>query len=392
MAQSKDYYAVLGVSPTAEAAEIKKQYRRLAKQYHPDANKNDPKASDRFKEISEAYGVVGDAEKRKQYDDMRRLGAFGGFAGAGARGGAGRSAGFPGGFPGGAAGFPGGTGPAGAGGPGGAAFDFSNVDVGGIGGFGDIFSSIFGGRGGARRGPEQGQTVEMTVDVPFRTAALGGKVPVEIEVAEECETCRGSGARRARRSSSARSAAGRAPSRSGRAGSRCSGPARVPGPGTVPTERCATCNGAGSVRTRKRVNVTVPAGADSGTRVRLKGQGGRGEQGGAPGDLVITFQVEPDRLFRREGLDVVATVPINVAQATLGSKMHVRTLDGTKVALRIPPGTSSGRRFRVRGQGVVKGEQRGDMIVEARVTVPEQLDDAQQAKMREFAEAAGIKY
>jgi molecular chaperone DnaJ len=138
--------------------------------------------------------------------------------------------------------------------------------------------------------------------------------------------------------------------------------------------------------------VTVPAGADSGTRVWLKGQGGRGEQGGPPGDLVITFQVEPDRLFRREGLDVVATVPINVAQAALGSKMHVRTLDGTKVALRIPAGTSSGRRFRVRGQGVVKGEQRGDMIVEARVTVPEQLDEAQQAKMRDFAEAAGIKY
>lgn len=388
MAQSKDYYAVLGVSPTAEQGEIKKQYRRLAKQYHPDANKNDPKAAERFKEISEAYGVVGDAEKRKQYDDMRRLGAFGGFAGAGGagRGGA-RAGGFPGGFQG---GFPGGAGGAGGGG---AQFDFSNVDVGGIGGFGDIFSSIFGGRGAGRRGPEPGQTVEMTVDVPFRTAALGGKVPVEIEVSEECDTCHGSGAAPGASLKTCPECSGRGTISFGQGGFAVNRPCPVClGRGTVPSERCPTCNGAGQVRTRKRVNVTVPAGADSGTRVRLKGQGGRGEQGGAPGDLVITFQVEPDRLFRREGLDVVATVPINVAQATLGSKMHVRTMDGTKVALRIPPGTSSGRRFRVRGQGVVKGEQRGDMIVEAKVTVPEQLSEEQQAKMREFAEAAGIKY
>jgi molecular chaperone DnaJ len=267
------------------------------------------------------------------------------------------------------------------------------VDVGGIGGFGDIFSSIFGGRGGARRGPEQGQTVEMTVDVPFRTAALGGKVPVEIEVAEECDTCHGSGAAPGATLKPCGECGGRGTISFGQGGFAVQRPCPVClGRGTVPSERCATCNGAGNVRTRKRVNVTVPAGADSGTRVRLKGQGGRGEQGGAPGDLVITFQVEPDRLFRREGLDVVATVPINVAQATLGSKMHVRTLDGTKVALRIPPGTSSGRRFRVRGQGVVKGEQRGDMIVEAKVTVPDQLTEEQQAKMREFAESAGIKY
>lgn len=394
MAQSKDYYAVLGVSPTAEQAEIKKQYRRLAKQYHPDATKNDPKAADRFKEISEAYGVVGDADKRKQYDDMRRLGAFGGMAGAGGFGGTrgGRAGGFPGGFP--PGGFPpGGAGP--RGGPGGATFDFSNVDVGGIGGFGDIFSSIFGAgaRGAGRRGPEPGQTVEMTVDVPFRTAALGGKVPVEIEVSEECETCHGSGAAPGATLKTCPECSGRGTISFGQGGFAVNRPCPVClGRGQIPSERCPTCNGAGHVRTRKRVNVTVPPGADSGTRVRLKGQGGRGEQGGAPGDLVITFQVQPDRLFRREGLDVVATVPINVAQATLGSKMHVRTLDGTKVALRIPPGTSSGRRFRVRGQGVLKGEQRGDMIVEAKVTVPEQLGEAQQAKMREFAESAGIKY
>ena len=394
MAQSKDYYAVLGVSPTAEQAEIKKQYRRLAKQYHPDANKNDPKAADRFKEISEAYTVVGDAEKRKQYDDMRRLGAFGGFGAGGAGGpfaagpfGAGGGPFGPGGTRGGRAGA--------SSAPGGAQFDFSNVDVGGIGGFGDIFSSIFGGaaRPGAARGPEAGQTVEMTVEVPFRVAALGGKVPVELEVSEQCETCRGNGAAPGATLKTCPECNGRGTISFGQGGFAVNRPCPMClGRGQIPSERCPTCGGAGSVRTRKRVNVTVPAGADSGTRVRLKGQGGRGEQGGAPGDLVITFQVQPDRLFRREGLDVIATVPINVAQATLGSKMHVRTLDGTKVALRIPAGTSSGRRFRVRGQGVVKGEHRGDMIVEAKVTVPEQLTDEQQAKMREFADAAGIKY
>ncbi len=379
MAQTSDYYAVLGVSPTADEKEIKKQYRRLAKQHHPDANNNDAKAAERFKEISEAYNVIGDAEKRKQYDEMRRLGAFGGFGG-GRAGGARGGPGSPGGFP-----------------PGGAQFDFSNVDVGGMGGFGDIFSSIFGasrgGPGGARRGPEPGQTVELTVEVPFRTAALGGKVPVELEVAEECDTCHGSGAAPGATLKQCPECAGRGTISFGQGGFAVNRPCPMClGRGQVPSERCPTCGGAGQVRTRKTVNVTVPAGADSGSRVRLKGQGGRGEQGAPAGDLVITFQVQPDRLFRREGLDVIATIPVNVAQATLGSKMQVRTLDGTKVALRIPAGTSSGRRLRVRGQGIAKGETRGDMIVELRVTVPEQLTEEQQEKMREFADAAGIKY
>ncbi len=381
MAQSKDYYAVLGVSPTADGKEIKKQYRRLAKQHHPDANNNDAKAAERFKEISEAYNVVGDAEKRKQYDEMRRLGAFGGF-GAGRPGGA-RAGGY------GAQGFP----PGGSG----AQFDFSNVDVGGMGGFGDIFSSIFGatrgGAPGARRGPEAGQTVELTVEVPFRTAALGGKVPVELEVSEECETCHGNGAAPGATLKPCPECAGRGTISFGQGGFAVNRPCPMClGRGQIPSERCPTCGGAGQVHTRKTVNVTVPAGADTGTRVRLKGQGGRGEQGAPAGDLVITFQVQPDRLFRREGLDVIATIPVNVAQATLGSKMQVRTLDGTKVALRIPAGTSSGRRLRVRGQGIAKGAQRGDMIVELRVTVPESLTDEQQEKMREFAAAAGIKY
>ena len=349
MAQGKDYYAVLGVSPTATPEEIKKQYRRLAKQHHPDANANEPKAADRFKEISEAYGVVGDAEKRKQYDDMRRLGAFGGIGSArpGARG----PAGGPGAPP-----------------PGG--FDFSNIDVGGIGGFGDIFSTLFGGAapgraGGRPGGAEAGQTIETTVEVPFRTAALGGKVPVELEVTEECGTCHGSGGAPGASMKQCPECSGRGIISFGQGGFAVNRPCPMClGRGQIPSERCPTCVGTGQVRTRKKVLVTVPSGAETGTRVRLKGQGGKGAHGGPPGDLVISFAVTPDRFFKREGLDVVAAVPLNVAQATLGSKISVRTLDEKKVAVRIPAGTASGRRFRIRGQGIVKGEQRGDLIVE----------------------------
>jgi molecular chaperone DnaJ len=136
----------------------------------------------------------------------------------------------------------------------------------------------------------------------------------------------------------------------------------------------------------------VPPGTDTGTRIRLKGQGGRGQHNGPPGDLVITFQVEPDRFFRREGLDVIAPVPINIAQATLGSRISVRTLDGKRVNIRIPPGTANGKRFRVRGQGLEKDGQRGDLIVEANVQVPEKLTEEQERAMREFAEAGGLKY
>jgi molecular chaperone DnaJ len=146
------------------------------------------------------------------------------------------------------------------------------------------------------------------------------------------------------------------------------------------------------VRSRKKVLVTVPPGADTGTKIRLKGQGTKGSAGGPPGDLMITFQVKPDRFFKREGLDIVASVPINVAQATLGSKIGVKTLDGKKVTLRVPRGTASGKRFRVRGQGIEKGEHRGDLIVEVQITAPEQLSEEQERLMREFAEAGGMKY
>lgn len=382
MANSKDYYAVLGVASSATADELKKAYRRLAKQYHPDANQNDPKATERFKEISEAYNVLGDAEQRKQYDDMRRLGAFGGM---GSRpSGASRPGGF------------GGTRP---GQPG--AGTFNDFDVGGIGGLGDLFSSMFGGgaAGGAagarsrNKAPERGQSVEKTVDVPFRTAATGGKVPIELEVNEECGTCRGNGAAPGASIKTCAECGGRGVISFGQGSFAVNRPCPVcVGRGQIPSERCPTCSGSGEQRAKRTVLIAVPAGAESGTKVRLRGQGGKGAAGGQAGDLVITFEVQPDRFYRRDGLDLIATVPINIAQATLGSKVSVKTIDGKKVALKIPAGTSAGKRFRIAGQGIDKEGRKGDLLVEITITVPETLSDAQEKAMREFAEASGLKF
>jgi molecular chaperone DnaJ len=385
MAQTKDFYAVLGVSSSASQDEIKKQYRRLAAKHHPDKNPNDAKAAERFKEISEAYTVLGDAEKRKQYDDMRRLGAFGGFGG-GARGGP-----RP---PGGAR--PG-AGAAGAGRE--QEFRFQDFDIGGIGGLGDLFASMFGGGAdragaGARQREEQrGQTVETTLEVPFRVAATGDKVSVELEVNEECDVCNGSGAAPGATLKVCPECNGRGVISFGQGGFAVNRPCPMClGRGQVPSERCPKCGGSGEVRNRKKVAISVPPGSDTGTKIRLKGQGGRGAAGAPPGDLVITLQVQPDRFYKRDGLDLIATVPINIAQATLGSKISVTTLDKKRVAIRIPPGTASGRRFRVRGQGIGKDGQRGDLIIEVQISVPEKLTEEQERMMKEFAEAGGLKY
>ena len=378
MPQTKDFYGVLGVSSSASQDEIKKAYRKLAKQYHPDANANEPKAAERFKEISEANNVLGDPEKRKQYDEMRRLGAFEGFSGAR---GAPRG-GFSGGRP--------GAGP-------GASFDFNNVDIGGLGGLGDLFSSIFNqsGRtaGGRGRAPERGQSVETQVAIPFRTAVTGGKIPVTLEVTEECQTCHGSGAAPGASMKICPECSGRGTVSFGQGGFAVNRPCPVClGRGQVPSQPCPTCNGSGEVRTRKKVMIAVPPGSDNGSKVRLKGQGGRGANGGPAGDLIVEFVVHPDRFFKREGLDLIASVPLNIAQATLGSRISVRTIDEKKVAIRIPPGTPSGKRFRVRGQGIQKGDEKGDLIVEVTIATPENLTEEQAKMMREFADAGGLKY
>lgn len=377
MAQTKDYYAVLGVSASAKQEEIKKQYRRLAKRHHPDANPNDPKASDRFKEISEAYNVIGDPEKRKQYDEMRRLGAFGGYSSStGPRS------------------RPSGTrGPTTEGGNAGG-FRFQDFDIGGLGGLGDLFGSIFSGNERGRGQADlQGQSVEATLEIPFRTAATGGKVPIELEVSEECGRCGGNGAAPGATFKLCPECNGRGVISFGQGGFAVNRPCPMcMGRGQVPSERCPVCNGAGEVRSRKKVLITVPPGTDIGTKIRLKGQGGKGRSGGPPGDLLITFQVQPDRFYGREGLDLIAKVPLNIAQATLGTTVSIKTLGGKKVSLKVPPGTSAGKRFRVRGQGIDKDGKKGDLIVEATITVPEDLSDEQRQKMKEFAEVGGLKY
>jgi molecular chaperone DnaJ len=378
MAQTKDFYATLGVSSSASQDEIKKAYRKLAKKNHPDANANDPKAAERFKEISEANNVLSDPAKRKQYDEMRRLGAFDG-GGFGGFGGGARSS-------------------RGAGARGGAqSINFEDFDIGGLGGLGDLFSSMFGGgetrQSSRSRGPEKGQTVEATLDIPFRTAARGGKVPIDLEVSEECPTCHGSGAAPGAQLTTCPECNGRGVVSFGQGGFAVNRPCPVClGKGQVPTEPCPTCRGSGEVRARRKVLVNVSPGVDTGSKIRLKGQGGKGNANGPPGDLVITFNVLPDKFYKRDGLDVIATVPLNIAQATLGTKISVRTLDGKKVAIKIPPGTPSGKRFRVRGQGIQKGEKKGDLIVEVSIQVPEKLSEEQERMMKEFAESGGMKY
>ncbi len=379
MANAKDFYQVLGVSSTATADEIKKQYRRLAKQHHPDANQNDPKAAERFKGISEAHNVLGDPDKRREYDDMRRLGAFGGMSGFGGT--------RPSSRPGASGARPGQPG----------AGTYNDFDVGGIGGLGDLFSSMFGGAAGAgrqrARGPERGQSIEQMVEVPFRVAAVGGKVPVDIEVNEECATCHGNGAAPGAQLRPCSECSGRGVISFGQGSFAVNRPCPVcAGRGSVPTARCSTCRGTGDTRVSRKVLIAVPSGAETGAKVRLRGQGGKGAAGGQAGDLVITFTVTPDRFYKREGLDVVATVPINIAQATLGSRISVKTLDEKKVAIRIPAGTSAGKRFKISGQGIEKDGKKGDLLVEVTITVPETLTEAQEKAMREFAEAGGMKF
>jgi len=252
---------------------------------------------------------------------------------------------------------------------------------------------MFGGNSRRQRGPERGQDVEVNLEIPFRTAVTGGKVNIELEVNEECPVCKGTGGAPGAKMQTCPECGGRGSVSFGQGGFAVQRPCpQCLGRGQVPSERCPNCNGAGEVRARRTIAVTVPEGADTGTKIRLRGQGGHGSRNGPPGDLLINFQVQPDRFYAREGLDLVAKVPINIAQATLGSKVQVRTVDGKKVSIRIPASTPSGKRFRVPDQGVKKGEQHGDLIVEVEIVVPEKLTEEQEKMMREFAEAGGLKY
>jgi molecular chaperone DnaJ len=364
---NQDFYQILGVPESASAAEIKKAYRKLAKQFHPDANPNKPAAAEKFKQISEAHGVLSDAEKRKKYDQMRKLGAFD-FGGRSAAGRPGPRTGAPG-----QGGFT-------------EVFDFGEF---GSMGLGDIFSSIFGK--GGRKQESRGETLETVVKIPFRTAVLGGKVPVSVQVNAACPACGGSGGQPGASISTCPECKGRGTISFGQGGFAVNRPCpRCRGRGKVPDQKCGTCAGGGEVRTDRTLMITVPGGADTGTKVRLKGQGESGRPGGKAGDLLVTFEVEPDRFFTRDGLDLLCEIPVNLAQAVLGTRVKVRTVDGKKVVLKVPAGTPSGKRFRIKGMGVKKGEQRGDQLVQITVGMPGELSEEQEQLFRKFADSAGM--
>ncbi|MEX2581758.1 MAG: molecular chaperone DnaJ [Gemmatimonadota bacterium] len=369
---TKDFYRILGVAENASADEIKKAYRKLAKQYHPDANPNDAGAADRFKEVSEAYAVLSDEAKRKQYDQVRKFGGFGGFR-------------------------PGGGGP-GTGGAAGQTETFSFEDLGGLGGLGDIFGSIFDfgrkkGAGGRAQAAQRGQNVEYAVEVPFETAARGGKISITVPVSEPCGSCGGNGAAPGTTPTTCPECKGSGSVVFGQGGFAVSRPCPACyGRGSIPTTPCPTCQGQGQVRTQRQLQVTVPAGVDTGSKLRIPEQGETGPGGGTRGDLILSFRVKPHRFFSRDGLDINCTVPINIAQATLGSKLRVRTVDGKHVVLRVPPATQSGTRFRIRGHGIEKGGRKGDQFVRVEVRVPEQLDPDEETLLKDFARVADLKY
>lgn len=382
MASAKNFYKILGVSEKADADEIKKAYRKLAKKYHPDANRDDPTAAERFKEVGEAYAVLSDPKKRVQYDQMRRFGGLGSFGGGAPRGG---------------------PRPPGGGAPGDPGFSFDDLQ-GGFGNISDLFSSLFdmgkkGQEGSApgastkSTGRQKGENVEYVVEIPFLTAARGGKISVSVAITEDCATCGGDGAKPGTSLKRCEECGGSGHVSFGQGGFAVKRPCPACfGRGKLPETPCPSCGGRGAVRQQRKIALNVRPGAETGSKVRLSGQGERGRSGGPPGDLIITYKVKPHRFFRREGLDVHVTVPINIAQATLGSKIRVKTISGKKVVLNIPKGTQSGTKFRIRGQGVGKAERTGDQYVEFMVSVPDKLSDEERKAMEEFAEATGLKH
>ena len=360
MADKRDYYEVLGVQKGATDAEIKKAYRKLAKENHPDLNPGDKEAEARFKEANEAYEILSDSEKRARYDQF-------GFAGVDPSYAA-QNGGYGGGFDG--------------------AFDFG--DLGDI--FGSFFGGGFGGTSRSRNGPQRGESLRTSVSISFEEAAFGCQKDVTVERVESCDTCHGSGA---------------APGTSADTCPGCNGTGQVQqrrqtpmgvfstvgpcprcgGKGKIINTPCKSCGGTGQVRRRKTIQVSIPAGIDDGQIINLRGQGGAGRNGGPAGDLQIVVSVRPHQLFRRDGADVYCDAPITFTQAVLGGELEIPTIDG-KVKYDIPEGTQTGTTFRLRGKGIpnVNGRGRGDQFVTVYIETPRNLNREQKEALRKFSE------
>ena len=359
---NKDYYAALGLQKGASDDEIKKAFRKLAIKYHPDKNKGDKEAENKFKEINEAYQVLSDPEKKERYD---RFGTVD-FDGSGFGGG-----GFGGGF------------------------DFSEM-----GGFGDIFESFFGGGGGSsrrRNGPQKGADIEERINLTFEEAVFGVEKEINIDRNENCESCKGSGAKEGTSKKTCPTCNGQGQVRVQRqtplgsfvSTSTCN---NCGGTGSVIEEPCTSCRGKGQVRKRRTITVKIPAGVDTGNIMPLRGQGHHGINNGQPGDLYILINVASSKQFTRKGNDIYIDTNISMGKAALGTEITVPTVDGD-VKYTIPAGTQSGTLFRLKGKGVprVNSEGRGDQYVKVIVDIPKNLNEKQKEALKAFMEACGEK-
>lgn len=364
MAEKRDYYEVLGVEKSADAATIKRAYYKLAKKYHPDANPGDKVAEEKFKEVNEAYEVLSDADKRAKYDQ------YGHAAFDPAMGGGGEGGGF-GGF--------GGFG------------DFGDL--------GDILGGMFGGAfGGGRRrnGPQQGEDIGVNVSISFEEAAFGVKKDITYNRICRCPDCRGSGAAPGTQAETCSVCRGsgqvKRVQRMGGMAFQSTAPCEAcRGTGKIIKTPCSRCRGSGMIRENKKLTVSIPAGIDNGERIALRGQGCDGKNGGPTGDLIIAVSVKPHAVFERRGVTLTCDVPLTVAEATLGAEIEVPTLEGN-AKYTIPEGTQSGTTFTLRGKGIPyinNANRRGDLVFRVNVEIPKGLNDKQKAAMKAFADSCG---